>query len=118
LKEQIFEKQYFFSHRYRSIVLRALPNLKKLDNVEVTPEEVQDAVRTPVPMQHSPQEVYEQEQQYNDRNNQQTQQQQQQQYRQQSPLRDVSLVDCSSRIKLTQRINFIVAFTIISFTIC
>ncbi|XP_070135893.1 GATA zinc finger domain-containing protein 10 isoform X5 [Drosophila bipectinata] len=30
---------------YRAIVLRALPNLKKLDNVEVTQEEVDDALR-------------------------------------------------------------------------
>ena len=36
----------FFS--YRRIVLRALPNLKKLDNVEVTPEEVRDAMRSPM----------------------------------------------------------------------
>ncbi|CAG9800396.1 unnamed protein product [Chironomus riparius] len=33
---------------YRRIVLRALPNLKKLDNVEVTPEEVRDAMRSPM----------------------------------------------------------------------
>lgn len=33
---------------YRQIVLRALPNLKKLDNVEVTPEEVAEAMRAPV----------------------------------------------------------------------
>ncbi|KFB52929.1 AGAP005870-PB-like protein [Anopheles sinensis] len=32
---------------YRQIVLRALPNLKKLDNVEVTPEEVAEAMRAP-----------------------------------------------------------------------
>ncbi|XP_063701043.1 hybrid signal transduction histidine kinase A isoform X2 [Culicoides brevitarsis] len=30
---------------YRAFVLRALPNLKKLDNVEVTPEEVEEAMR-------------------------------------------------------------------------
>uniref|UniRef100_A0A336LY19 CSON010103 protein n=1 Tax=Culicoides sonorensis TaxID=179676 RepID=A0A336LY19_CULSO len=30
---------------YRAFVLRALPNLKKLDNVEVTPEEVDEAMR-------------------------------------------------------------------------
>uniref|UniRef100_A0AAG5DE15 U2A'/phosphoprotein 32 family A C-terminal domain-containing protein n=1 Tax=Anopheles atroparvus TaxID=41427 RepID=A0AAG5DE15_ANOAO len=33
---------------YRQIVLRALPNLKKLDNVDVTPEEVSEAMRAPV----------------------------------------------------------------------
>jgi len=31
--------------RYRLTVLRALPNLQKLDNVAVQPEEVQDAMR-------------------------------------------------------------------------
>uniref|UniRef100_A0A182WHZ7 U2A'/phosphoprotein 32 family A C-terminal domain-containing protein n=1 Tax=Anopheles minimus TaxID=112268 RepID=A0A182WHZ7_9DIPT len=43
---------------YRQIVLRALPNLKKLDNVDVTPEEVSEAMRAPVaqPQRH---EVYE-----------------------------------------------------------
>lgn len=30
---------------YRAFVLRALPNLKKLDNVEVTPDEVEEAMR-------------------------------------------------------------------------
>lgn len=35
------------SSSYRKIVLRALPKLIKLDNVEVTPEEVQDALRNP-----------------------------------------------------------------------
>lgn len=34
---------YCFS--YRLIVLRALPNLTKLDNVDVSPEEVQEALR-------------------------------------------------------------------------
>lgn len=33
---------------YRPFVLRVLPHLKKLDNVEVTPEEVQEAMRNPV----------------------------------------------------------------------
>lgn len=36
---------YFFSISYRMIVLRALPNLKKLDNVDVTPEEVAEAMQ-------------------------------------------------------------------------
>lgn len=31
--------------RYRLTVLRALPNLQKLDNIAVQPEEVQDAMR-------------------------------------------------------------------------
>lgn len=34
-----------FSFSYRMIVLRALPNLKKLDNVDVTPEEVDEALK-------------------------------------------------------------------------
>ncbi|EAA11628.5 AGAP005870-PA [Anopheles gambiae str. PEST] len=35
---------------YRQIVLRALPNLKKLDNVDVSPEEVAEAMRAPQQM--------------------------------------------------------------------
>ncbi|XP_053672585.1 probable serine/threonine-protein kinase tsuA [Anopheles nili] len=72
---------------YRQIVLRALPNLMKLDNVEVTPEEVNEAMRAPVaqPQRH---EVYENPspppQQHQPPV--QQQQQQQQQYRQQSPV--------------------------------
>ena len=31
--------------RYRLNVLQALPNLQKLDNIKVDPEEVQDAMR-------------------------------------------------------------------------
>ncbi|XP_035907978.1 putative uncharacterized protein DDB_G0279653 isoform X7 [Anopheles stephensi] len=69
---------------YRQIVLRALPNLKKLDNVDVTPEEVAEAMRAPVaqPQRH---EVYE------NPSPPPPQQQpppvsQQQQYRQQSPV--------------------------------
>ncbi|XP_049298080.1 uncharacterized protein F09G8.5 isoform X1 [Anopheles funestus] len=68
---------------YRQIVLRALPNLKKLDNVDVTPEEVTEAMRAPVaqPQRH---EVYE------NPSPPPPQQQQppvsQQQYRQQSPV--------------------------------
>lgn len=73
---------------YRQIVLRALPNLKKLDNVDVTPEEVSEAMRAQVAPPKN--EVYEdpspppsvQHQQYP----QQQQQQQQQQYRNQSPI--------------------------------
>ncbi|KRG06710.1 cilia- and flagella-associated protein 410 isoform X5 [Drosophila mojavensis] len=43
---------------YRSIVLRALPNLKKLDNVEVTPEELEAAIRNTGPQQ-ADDDVYE-----------------------------------------------------------
>lgn len=47
----------FFS--YRKIVLRALPNLKKLDNVEVSPEEVRDAMKGEL---HQPQQHQQQQQ--------------------------------------------------------
>ncbi|XP_034655217.1 formin-J isoform X3 [Drosophila subobscura] len=99
---------------YRAIVLRALPNLKKLDNVEVTQEEVDDALRRggggggSVPedevyedayearqqQRTSPQHSYpthspppqqqQQQQQYHPQTQQQPQQQQQQQQRQSS----------------------------------
>lgn len=53
----------FLHSSYRKIVLRALPKLVKLDNVEVTPEEVSDALRGPIPASNPPQqqkeEVYE-----------------------------------------------------------
>ncbi|XP_023301128.2 myb-like protein Q isoform X6 [Lucilia cuprina] len=68
---------------YRAIVLRALPNLKKLDNVEVTQEEVDEASRGGsgsggVAVEDDPyDDAYEQQQQ------QQQHQQQQQQYEQQ-----------------------------------
>ncbi|XP_055614622.1 regulator of nonsense transcripts 1-like isoform X4 [Uranotaenia lowii] len=77
---------------YRQIVLRALPNLKKLDNVDVTPEEVSEAMRAPAVQQHQPkQEIYDdppappqhQQQNYSP---QQQPPQQQQQYRNQSPV--------------------------------
>jgi hypothetical protein len=74
-------------------VLKALPRLQKLDNVEVTPEEVSDAVRNPIPQQTKREEVY--EEQYNEPSYQQPQQpppqQQQQQYRAPSPIREVSI---------------------------
>ncbi|XP_050098431.1 putative uncharacterized protein DDB_G0272516 isoform X5 [Anopheles aquasalis] len=82
---------------YRQIVLRALPHLKKLDNVEVTPEEVAEAMRAPVaqspPASQRNHEMYENPspppQQPPPSSQQQQQQQQyhhqQQQYRQQSP---------------------------------
>lgn len=68
---------------YRQIVLRALPNLKKLDNVDVTPEEVSEAMRTPAAQHQPKQEIYEDPPPptYG-----QQQQQQQQQYRNQSPV--------------------------------
>uniref|UniRef100_A0A182QSY2 U2A'/phosphoprotein 32 family A C-terminal domain-containing protein n=1 Tax=Anopheles farauti TaxID=69004 RepID=A0A182QSY2_9DIPT len=69
---------------YRQIVLRALPNLKKLDNVDVTPEEVSEAMRAPVAQPPQRHEVYE------NPSPPPPQQQQppvsQQQYRQQSPV--------------------------------
>lgn len=70
---------------YRQIVLRALPNLKKLDNVDVTPEEVSEAMRAQVAPAQPKHEAYENPspppssaavQQHH----------QQQQYRQQSPV--------------------------------
>lgn len=45
---------------YRPIILRALPNLKKLDNVDVTPEEVDDAMNAaPIPQQQEQQQIEE-----------------------------------------------------------
>uniref|UniRef100_A0A8D8BBM1 Protein C21orf2 homolog n=1 Tax=Culex pipiens TaxID=7175 RepID=A0A8D8BBM1_CULPI len=75
---------------YRQIVLRALPNLKKLDNVDVTPEEVSEAMRAQVAPAQPKHEAYENPsppppsaavQQHH----------QQQQYRQQSPVVEVSV---------------------------
>ncbi|XP_052862483.1 nuclear transcription factor Y subunit beta isoform X1 [Anopheles cruzii] len=72
---------------YRQIVLRALPNLKKLDNVDVTPEEVAEAIRAPVAQPQPRHEIYEDPspppQPYQQ---QPPSQPQQQQYRQQSPV--------------------------------
>ncbi|XP_029735581.1 putative uncharacterized protein DDB_G0279653 isoform X3 [Aedes albopictus] len=72
---------------YRQIVLRALPNLKKLDNVDVTPEEVSEAMRTPVAQHQPKQEIYEDPPPptYGQQEKQQ-QPHQQQQYRNQSPV--------------------------------
>jgi hypothetical protein len=56
--------QIYFS--YRKIVLRALPNLKKLDNVEVTPEEVKEALRGPLPDIHQQQQQQKQEEPYDE----------------------------------------------------
>ncbi|KAL7733829.1 hypothetical protein ACLKA6_011552 [Drosophila palustris] len=94
---------------YRSIVLRALPNLKKLDNVEVTQEELDEALRggglkveddvyedayeprqqtqrnspQQLPLQHSPPQ-----QQSTTQQQQQQQQQQQMQRRSSSPMKE------------------------------
>ncbi|XP_037908627.1 uncharacterized protein DDB_G0283357 isoform X4 [Hermetia illucens] len=86
---------------YRSIVLRALPNLKKLDNKDVTPEEIQEAMRggptqreeeiyedaQPQQQQPSPPQQQQQQQQQQEYYQQQ-QQQQQQQRRSQSPVKE------------------------------
>lgn len=83
-----------FNCSYRSIVLRALPNLEMLDNVSVTPEELADAMKGGHAMQ-SQEEMYEdaysngQSPQQSQQQQSQYQQQQQQQYRQQSPVREV-----------------------------
>uniref|UniRef100_A0A182MIH9 U2A'/phosphoprotein 32 family A C-terminal domain-containing protein n=1 Tax=Anopheles culicifacies TaxID=139723 RepID=A0A182MIH9_9DIPT len=76
---------------YRQIVLRALPNLKKLDNVDVTPEEVSEAMRAPVaqPQRH---EVYENPSPPPPQQQQQQAPVSQQQYRQQSPVIEVGLI--------------------------
>lgn len=85
---------------YRAIVLRALPNLETLDNVNVTPEELAEAMKGGNAVQ-SQEEIYEdaysngqsqqqQMQQYEQQSQQQQNQQQpQQQYRQSSPVREV-----------------------------
>lgn len=83
-----------FYSSYRLIVLRALPNLEMLDNVSVTPEELSDAMKGGHAVQ-SQEEVYE-DAYSNGGGQQQAQQQQQQQqnqqqYRQQSPIREVSV---------------------------
>ncbi|XP_055382175.1 uncharacterized protein LOC129612541 isoform X5 [Condylostylus longicornis] len=73
---------------YRSIVLRALPNLKKLDNVDVTPEEIEEAMRMTV---QRDEEVYEdarEVQQQQQQQQPQPQPQQQQQRRSQSPSKE------------------------------
>lgn len=80
-----------FLFSYRSIVLRALPNLKKLDNVEVTPEEVEDALRLQLDTNER-QVVYEEPYvpPQPSHSQQPPHQQIQNQYRNQSPVRDVS----------------------------
>lgn len=81
---------------YRSIVLRALPNLEMLDNVCVTAEELADAMKGGHAVQ-SQEDVYEdaysngpsQQQAQQQQQQSQYHQQQQQQYRHQSPVREV-----------------------------
>lgn len=69
--------------------MRAIPTLKKLDNIDVTPEELSDALSSVSLKQQEEEEVYENP--YNGGQNQQQQQQtQQQQWRNNSPIRDVS----------------------------
>lgn len=110
---------YFIVFSYRQIVLRALPELTKLDGIDVTPEELSEALRNP--SIQPDEEVYEDayngaqhnQQQSNNHSrqqqspppsqanhhhannqNQQPQQQssgQQQQWRSNSPVREVSL---------------------------
>ncbi|XP_055707764.1 uncharacterized protein F09G8.5 isoform X2 [Phlebotomus papatasi] len=69
---------------YRAIVLRTLPNLLKLDNIEVTPEELADARRGSVKRD----DVIYEDSSYNETPS--SQNQQQSQYRQQSPMRERS----------------------------
>lgn len=89
---------FFFICSYRKIVLRALPNLKKLDNVEVTPEEVRDAVRAPVDMPQQPQQQQQQqikEDPYDDDFEQSYRQQAASSgFRVHSPVREVGVVFC------------------------
>ncbi|XP_017060000.1 myb-like protein Q isoform X2 [Drosophila ficusphila] len=74
---------------YRAVVLRALPNLKKLDNVEVTQEELDDALRGgggAAPEDEVYEDAYQQQQQTARTSPQQMpQQQQQHSYPQHSP---------------------------------
>lgn len=69
---------------YRAIVLRALPNLEMLDNVGVTQEELNEALKAGVAQQRE-EDVYE------DAYTNGPPQQQQQAYQQQSPNREVSI---------------------------
>ncbi|XP_053683192.1 uncharacterized protein LOC128733559 isoform X2 [Sabethes cyaneus] len=78
---------------YRQIVLRALPNLKKLDNVDVTPEEVADAMRSPITQHQSRHDVYEDAAPPSTN---QQQSSQHQQYRNQSPVIERSPVNRDS----------------------
>lgn len=64
-------------------MLRTLPNLLKLDNIEVTPEELADARRGSVKRD----DVIYEDSSYNETPS--SQNQQQSQYRQQSPMREV-----------------------------
>ncbi|XP_075162483.1 uncharacterized protein LOC142235119 isoform X2 [Haematobia irritans] len=86
---------------YRAVVLRALPNLKKLDNIEVTQEEVDEALRSgsgggggggggaveddPYDDTYEQQQQQQQQQQLYEQQQQQYQQQQQRQTQAQQP---------------------------------
>ncbi|XP_044313565.1 GATA zinc finger domain-containing protein 10 isoform X2 [Drosophila rhopaloa] len=73
---------------YRAVVLRALPNLKKLDNVEVTQEELDDALRGgggAAQEEEVYEDAYQQQQQTARTSPQQMPQQQQHSYPQHSP---------------------------------
>lgn len=80
------------------IVLRALPHLTKLDNVDVTPEEVNEAVRASVRREEPVYEEQYQEPQVQTHQQQPLlppqQRQQQQEFRQSSPVREV-LISCA-----------------------
>ena len=67
------------------MVLRALPNLQKLDNVDVTPEEVLEAQKSPPVQPAKKEEVY--EDQFNDNY---VYQQTPTNFRAHSPVREVS----------------------------
>jgi hypothetical protein len=45
MESKMYSFKFSVVDRYRLTVLRALPNLQKLDNIAVQPEEVQDALR-------------------------------------------------------------------------
>lgn len=83
----------FTSSSYRMAVLRALPNLTKLDNVDVTPEEVNEALRAAVRREEPVyQEPYQEPPVPQQPQQRQQQAPPQQEYRQSSPIREVSLV--------------------------
>lgn len=94
-------------------MLRALPKLVKLDNVEVSPEEVNEALRSPIADNHQapPQqkeEVYEEDYETAYR-----QQAAASAFRGHSPVREVQLTDNNKLTKLSLvRLLFIICFII------
>jgi len=93
----------FCNFSYRQTVLRALPNLKKLDNVDVTSEEVAEAIRSP--LQRMEESFEETSYSANDRGEQNNtnhhqQSQQQQHYRNQSPV-SIIIYNSKSTMKLS-----------------